>query len=46
MYYENSRGATILPAKSVKVWFNSIFSMAFYVGLFSGIGYILQLTLF
>ena len=46
MYYDSTRGATMLPSKSVKGWFSSIFSMAFYVGLFSGIGYLLQVTLF
>ena len=46
MYYENPRGVTILPAQSVKSWFTSIASMAFYIGVFSGIGYLLQLTLF
>ena len=42
MYQDASRGVTILPNKSVKGWFNSIASMAFYVGLFTGIGYIIQ----
>jgi hypothetical protein len=46
VYYENPRGVTILPAKAVKSWFTSIASMVFYVGVFSGIGYLLQLTLF
>jgi hypothetical protein len=27
-------------------WFKAFFSMAFYVGLFSGIGYLIQITLF
>lgn len=41
-----SSSVTILPRRPVKCWFNSIFSMVFYIGLFSGIGYIIQLTLF
>ena len=41
-----SCGATILTTKTVKGWFRAIFSMAFYIGLFSGIGYLIQLTLF
>jgi hypothetical protein len=39
-------GAPILTTKAVKGWFRAIFSMAFYIGLFSGIGYLIQLTLF
>lgn len=39
-------GATPLTKKSVKGWFNAIFSTAFYIGLFSGIGYLIQVTLF
>ena len=27
-------------------WFRAVFSMVFYIGLFSGIGYLIQLTLF
>ncbi len=46
MYYDNPRGVTILPAKSVKSWLTSIASMAFYVGVLSAIGYLLQLSLF
>jgi hypothetical protein len=41
-----SSGAMILTNKVVKGWFRAIFSMAFYIGLFSGIGYLIQLTLF
>jgi hypothetical protein len=36
---------TILPSNPLKSWFNSIFSMAFYVAVFSGIGYFIHLTL-
>jgi hypothetical protein len=32
--------------KSVDGWFKAIFSMVFYIGLFSGLGYLIQLTLF
>jgi hypothetical protein len=46
VYYDNPRVVTILPAKPVKNWFTSIASMAFYVGVLSGIGYLLQITLF
>jgi hypothetical protein len=41
-----SSGALILTNKAVKGWFSAIFSMAFYIGLFSGIGYLIQVTLF
>lgn len=41
-----SYGAAILASKAVKGWFRAIFSMAFYIGLFSGIGYLIQMTLF
>jgi len=41
-----SSGTMILTNKTVKGWFRAIFSMAFYIGLFSGIGYLIQLTLF
>jgi hypothetical protein len=40
------RGATTLTRKSLEGWFKTIFSMVFYIGVFSGIGYLLQLTLF
>ncbi len=39
-------GATPLTKKSVKGWFGAIFSMAFYIGLFSGIGYLIQVSFF
>jgi hypothetical protein len=35
-----------VSTKEFKGWFRAIFSMAFYVGLFSGLGYLIQLTLF
>jgi hypothetical protein len=41
-----SLGGKILSSKSVQGWFRAVFSMAFYIGLFSGIGYLIQLTLF
>jgi hypothetical protein len=28
------------------VWFRSLFSIIFYLGVFSGIGYLLQVTFF
>jgi hypothetical protein len=37
---------TILVGNPLKSWLNSICSMAFYVVVFSGIGYVIQLTLF
>lgn len=41
-----SSGALGVTNKAVMGWFRAIFSMAFYIGLFSGIGYLIQLTLF
>lgn len=41
-----SSGALFFTNKAVRGWFRAIFSMAFYIGLFSGIGYLIQLTLF
>ena len=35
-----------MTKKSVDGWFKAIFSMVFYFGLFSGLGYLIQLTLF
>ena len=35
-----------LTLKSAKGWFSAIFSMAFYIGLFSGIGYLIQVSFF
>jgi hypothetical protein len=35
-----------LTRKSLEGWFKTIFSMVFYIGVFSGIGYLIQLTLF
>jgi hypothetical protein len=43
---EISSGALSLTNKAVKDWFRAIFSITFYIGLFSGIGYLIQLTLF
>jgi len=41
-----SRGAAVLTKKAVEGWFKTIFSMVFFIGVFSGIGYLIQLTLF
>jgi hypothetical protein len=41
-----SRGARPVTKKSVEGWVKTIFSMVFYFGLFSGLGYLIQLTLF
>jgi hypothetical protein len=38
-------GALRMSKKNMISIFRAIFSMAFYVGLFSGIGYLIQLTL-
>lgn len=46
MYGDFPQGAVVLSSKAMKGWFRAVFSMAFYVGLFSGIGYLIQLTLF
>ena len=46
MYADFSSGAKTLSSKAMKGWFRAVFSMAFYIGLFSGIGYLIQLTLF
>ena len=46
MYGDFLQGAAILSSKAMKGWFRAVFSMAFYIGLFSGIGYLIQLTLF
>ena len=46
MYADFSSGAKTLYSKAMKGWFRAVFSMAFYIGLFSGIGYLIQLTLF
>jgi hypothetical protein len=46
MYDDFSLGATTLSAKAMKNWFRAVFEMLFYIGLFSGIGYLIQLTLF
>jgi hypothetical protein len=35
-----------MPNKAVAGWFRSIVTMVFYIGLFSGIGYIIQVSLF
>jgi hypothetical protein len=40
------RGARPVAKRSAEGWFKAIFSMVFYIGLFSGLGYLLQLTLF
>ena len=35
-----------MTKKAVESWFKTIFSMVFFIGVFSGIGYLIQLTLF
>ena len=35
-----------MAKKSADGWFKAIFSMVFYIGLFGGLGYLIQLTLF
>lgn len=35
-----------MTKKTVEGWFKTIFSMVFFIGVFSGIGYLIQLTLF
>lgn len=46
LYGDFPPGAANLSSKAMKVWFSAVFSMVFYIGLFSGIGYLIQLTLF
>lgn len=46
MYGDFPLGAATLSSKAMKGWFRAVFSMVFYIGLFSGIGYLIQLTLF
>jgi hypothetical protein len=46
MYDYFSLGATTMSGRAMKCWFRAVCSMAFYIGLFSGIGYLIQLTLF
>jgi hypothetical protein len=41
-----SCGPILVSNKAIRGWFRAIFAMAFYIGLFSGIGYLIQLTLF
>ena len=41
-----SRIARPVIKKSAEGWFKAIFSIVFYIGLFSGLGYLIQLTLF
>jgi hypothetical protein len=41
-----SREARPVTKKAFEGWFKAIFSMVFYIGLFSGLGYLIQLTLF
>jgi hypothetical protein len=41
-----SLGATRLSGKAMKGWFRAVFSIVFYLGLFSGIGYLIELALF
>jgi len=46
LYGDFPQGASTLSSKAMKGWFRAVFSMVFYIGLFSGIGYLIQLTLF
>jgi hypothetical protein len=46
MEIDFSPGVKTLSSKTMQGWFRAVFSMAFYIGLFSGIGYLIQLTLF
>jgi hypothetical protein len=46
MYVNFPQGAPSLSSKTLKGWFKAVSSMAFYIGLFSGIGYLIQMTLF
>jgi predicted PurR-regulated permease PerM len=46
MYLNLPYVAESLAGKTMKGWFKAVFSMAFYIGLFSGIGYLIQRTLF
>lgn len=46
LYGDFPQGAATLSSKAMKGWFRAVFSMVFYIGLFSGIGYLIQLTLF
>jgi len=46
MYVNYPQRAPSLSSKTVKDWFRAVSSMVFYIGLFSGIGYIIQWTLF
>jgi hypothetical protein len=39
-------GAANMPKKALMGWFRSIATMVFYIGLFSGIGYLIQVSLF
>jgi hypothetical protein len=34
-----------MSKKNVAGWFRAVLSMAFYIGLFGGIGYLLQMTI-
>jgi hypothetical protein len=46
MYDDFSLGATTMSGKAMKCWFRAACSIAFYIGLFGGIGYLIQLTLY
>ena len=45
-YQYNDCGDKNVSKREFAGWFKAFFSMAFYVGLFSGIGYLIQITLF
>jgi hypothetical protein len=38
------KGVAKVSKKNVASWFREVLSMAFYIGLFGGIGYLLQMT--
>jgi hypothetical protein len=45
MYVNTPHGTLNLYGKTLKDWFKTVSSMAFYIALFSGIGYLIRLTL-
>ena len=45
-WMHGKNGENTVSKREFAGWFKAFFSMAFYVGLFSGIGYLIQITLF
>jgi len=39
------RGVSIMRKKNIMDWLRAIFSMVFYIGLFGGIGYLIQVVI-